>query len=189
MVTIPWNTCIQNLQGQLRKEEGGKSLALARVLPWWCTEFGKTILMQSASTILQLVVASTCSVWFPALHPLQTQNIIYSTYMQHVTLYYNVTCCMYVDPRKYMNIFLTAWLLIMTGRLVLCTLWAQALACFLKVGRSSWLFLEDWRAFSHRVGFVHPRKICLDFTLTPKCAISFKTSAEINPYFLNLSSG
>lgn len=96
---------------------------------------------------------------------------------------------MYVDPRKYMNIFLTAWLLIMTGRLVLCTLWAQALACFLKVGRSSWLFLEDWRAFSYRVGFVHPRKICLDFILTPKCAISFKTSAEINPYFLNLSSG
>ena len=101
VVTIPWNTCIQNLQGQLRKEERGKSLALARVLPWWCTEFGKTILMQSASTTLQLVVASTCSVWFPALHPLQTQNI--SCHMLHVCI---------------------AWLLIMTGRLVLHTLWA-----------------------------------------------------------------
>ena len=147
VVTIPWNTCIQNLQGQLRKEEGGKSLALARVLRWWCTEFGKTILMQSASTILQLVVASTCSVWFPALHPLQTQNI--SCHMLHVC-----------RSKKNMNIFLVAWLLIMTGRLVLRTLWAWSLTYSFKVGRSSWLFLEDSRASSHRVGFVHPRKIC-----------------------------
>ena len=97
---------------------------------------------------------------------------------------------MYVDPRKYMNIFLIAWLLIMTGRLVLWTQWA-ALTYSLKVGRSSWLSLEDWRASSDRVAFVHPRKICLNFILTPKCAISlyFKAYAEINPYFLNLSSG
>ena len=73
----------------------------------------------------------------------------------------------------------------------LCTLWAQALKHSLKVGKSSWRSLEDWRASSDRVGFVHPREIYLNFILTPKCAISlyFKTSAEINPYFLNLSSG